>query len=536
MKLVKTLLLASALTAALAGGSYAKQLVYCSEGSPEGFDPALWSAGTTFDASARTVYSRLVDFELGGTAIQPSLAESWDISPDGTEITFHLRKGVKWQTTAYFTPTREFNADDVVFSFKRQIDPNDPWAAYVEGASYQYIASTGLQAAIKDVVKVDDYTVKFTFNSADSTVFVNFPMDYTSIVSKEYADQLDKAGNKGQFNTMPVGTGPFTFVDYQTDTTIRYSANPDYWKGKEKIDDLIFLITKDQAAAEEALKAGQCDVIPFPKPEDVDALKADPNLVVSQTAGLNVGFIAYNTQQKPFDNVKVRQALNMAVDKQAILEGVYAGRAELAINPLPASNWASDPAGTTGTYDLEGAKKLRAEGLAEAGVAAPLNMKLWWMPVVRPYNPNGKRMGELLQADWTALGVNVELTSMDWGPYLEATSKVDRDGAVMIGWGADNADPDNFLGVLLGCSAVGTNNRAQWCYKPYDDLIQKARGTFDQAERTKYYVEAQKIFHEQAPWLLLAHSNQYVAYSKRVLNFKQDPLGIHRFDSVDVAE
>ena len=173
--------------------------------------------------------------------------------------------------------------------------------------------------------------------------------------------------------------------------------------------------------------------------------------------------------------------------------------------------------------------------LEEAGVK-DLKLKLWWMPVARPYNPNGKRMGELLQADWQAIGVNVELTSMEWAAYLEQSSALDRDGPVMIGWGADNADPDNFLGVLLSCAAVGTNNRAQWCNEDYDNAIKAAKATFDQTERAKHYFEAEKIFQDQAPWLLLAHSNQFMAHNKRVLNFKQDPLGFHRFDGVDVAE
>jgi dipeptide transport system substrate-binding protein len=531
MKLVKTLFAATALVALMAGGAAAKQLVYCSEGSPEGFDPSLWSAGTTFDASARAVYSRLVDFQLGGTEIEPALAESWDISEDGTEITFHLRHDVKWQTLPYFTPTRGFNADDVVWSIERQVQPDHKWAAYVDGASYQYMDSTGFKTALKSVEKVDDYTVKFTFNSADSTVFVNFPMDFMSIGSAEYAAQLEAANNMGQFNLMPVGTGPFQFVDYQADTVIRYAANPDYWKGKEKIDDLIFAITPDPAAAMEGLKAGQCDVIPYPVPGDLESLRSNPDLVVTETAGLNVGFIAYNTQQAPFDKPEVRQALNLAVNKEAILEGVYSGQAVLAINPLPASSWASDPDGTIGEYNPEKAKQM----LADAGVTN-LSMKLWWMPVARPYNPNGKRMGELLQADWNAIGVNVELVSMDWPVYLEQSSAVDRDGAVMIGWGADNADPDNFLGVLLSCAAVGTNNRAQWCYKPYDDLIQQAKGTFDQAERTKLYHQAAEMFKDQAPWATIAHSTQFVASTKRVENFLQDPLGFHRFDGVDVAE
>jgi dipeptide transport system substrate-binding protein len=221
----------------------------------------------------------------------------------------------------------------------------------------------------------------------------------------------------------------------------------------------------------------------------------------------------------------------MAVNLDAILEGVYAGQAVRARNPLPASSWASNPDTPFTPYDPEGAKKL----LADAGVSN-LSLKLWWMPVARPYNPNGKRMGELLQADWQAIGVNVELVSMEWAAYLEQSSALDRDGPVMIGWGADNADPDNFLGVLLSCAAVGTNNRAQWCNEDYDNAIKAAKATFDEKERATHYFEAEKIFQDQAPWLLLAHSNQFMAHNKRVTNFKQDPLGFHRFDGVDVTE
>ncbi|MFY8031604.1 MAG: ABC transporter substrate-binding protein, partial [Devosia sp.] len=376
MKLMRTLLTATALVAVMAGSAYAKQLVYCSEGSPEGFDPALWSAGTTFDASSRAVYNRLVDFELGGSTIVPSLAESWEISEDGTEITFKLRKGVKWQTTAYFTPSRDFNADDVVWSINRQFDATSPWATYVDGASYQYFDSTGFKSALKSVEKVDDYTVKFTFNQADSTVFVNFPMDFLSIGSAEYAAQLEAAGTMAQFNQMPVGTGKFMYVDYQTDTVIRYKSFADHFGGASPIDDLIFAITKEPAAAQEALKAGQCDIIPYPIPGDVASLREDPNLVVTETAGENIGFIAFNTQQPPFDNPKVRQALDLAVNREAILEGVYSGQAVLARNPLPASSWASDPSSEVPAYDPEAAKAL----LAEAGVS-DLSMKLWWMPV-----------------------------------------------------------------------------------------------------------------------------------------------------------
>jgi dipeptide transport system substrate-binding protein len=146
-------------------------------------------------------------------------------------------------------------------------------------------------------------------------------------------------------------------------------------------------------------------------------------------------------------------------------------------------------------------------------------------------------MGELVQADWKAIGVETELFSIgDWPTYLKESSAVDRDGVVMVGWGADNSDPDNFLGVLLTCGAVGTNNRAQWCNKDYDALIAKGKATFDQAERTKIYAQAAELFKKEAPWATIAHSAQFVASSTKVKNFLQDPLGYHRFNGVDVAE
>ena len=133
MKLIKTLLTATALVAVTAGSAYAKQLVYCSETSPAHFDPGPTTGGNDFDASSRTIYDRLVEFEHGGTNVVPGLAESWEVSEDGLEYTFKLRPGVKVHTTSYFTPTRELNADDVIFSFERQWKSDNPWNAYLEG-------------------------------------------------------------------------------------------------------------------------------------------------------------------------------------------------------------------------------------------------------------------------------------------------------------------------------------------------------------------------------------------------------------------
>jgi dipeptide transport system substrate-binding protein len=173
--------------------------------------------------------------------------------------------------------------------------------------------------------------------------------------------------------------------------------------------------------------------------------------------------------------------------------------------------------------------------LEEAGVT-DLKMKIWAMPVQRPYNPNARRMAEVIQADFAKVGVEVEIVSYEWGEYLKRSKETDRDGAVLLGWTGDNGDPDNFLAVLLGCDGVGGSNRAQWCHQPFEDLIQKAKTISDKGERTKLYEEAQVIFKEQAPWATIAHSVVFMPMSAKVSGYVMDPLGGHWFDGVDIAE
>jgi dipeptide transport system substrate-binding protein len=531
MKLMKTLLTASAIVAMMGGSAYAKTLVYCSEGSPEGFDPAPYTAGTTFDAASRPVYNRLFQFKKGSSETEPALAESVEVSEDGLEYTFKLRPGVKFHTTDWFTPTRELNADDVIFSFERQWKQDNPWYAYSPGISWEYFNGMSMQDLLKEIVKVDDMTVKFVLNRPEAPFIANLAMDFASIVSKEYADQLAAAGNMPQFNQLPVGTGPFQFVNYQQDAVIRYASFDDYWGGVQPIDDLVFAITIDGAVRAQKLQAGECHVMPYPNPADLDMLRADPNLTVMEQEGLNIGFLAYNTQQAPFDRAEVRKALNMAINKDAIIEAVFAGAGTKAVAPIPPTMWSYNDQLVDDAYDPEAAKA----ALAAAGVEN-LSMKVWAMPVARPYNPDARRMAEMIQADFAAVGVNAEIVSMEWGEYLEQSSAVDRDGAVLLGWTGDNGDPDNFLAVLLGCDAVGGANRAQWCNEDFEKLIQEAKITSDQAERTKLYEQAQVIFKEQAPWATIAHSVVFMPMRKEVTGYVMDPKGTHAFDGVDIAE
>ncbi len=437
---------------------------------------------------------------------------------------------MKFHTTDYFTPSRDLNADDVVFSFERQRVKEHPYHE-VSGGTWEYFGGMSMPDLIKSVEKVDDLTVKFVLNRPEAPMIANLGMDFASILSKEYADAMLEAGTPENVNQQPVGTGPFQFVAYQKDAVVRFKAHDGYWAGKAPIDDLVFAITPDNSVRYQKLKAGECHLMPYPNPADLEAMKADQDLVVMEQEGLNVGYLAYNTTVAPFDKVEVRKALNMAINKQAILDAVFQGAGKIAKNPIPPTIWSYNDAIQDDPYDPEAAKKM----LEDAGVS-DLKMKVWAMPVQRPYNPNARRMAELIQADFAKVGVEVEVVSYEWGEYLSKSRELDRDGAILLGWTGDNGDPDNFLAVLLGCDGVEKSNRAQWCYKPFDDVIQNAKTVSDSAERTKLYEEAQVIFKEQAPWATIAHSIVFKPMRKEVQDFKIDPFGGHIFYGVDLAE
>ena len=527
---LRTIFASGAATLMLSLAAQAQTLVYCSEGSPEGFDPALFTSGTTFDASSHTVYNQLVEFKTGTTEVVPGLAESYEVSDDGLTVTFKLRPGVKFHSNDQFTPTRDFNADDVVFSFERQRLKDHPFNK-AAGGSFEYFESMSMPELIESVEKVDDMTVTFNLTRPEAPFLANLAMDFASVLSAEYADALAAAGTPEMLNQAPIGTGPFTFQAYQKDAVIRFLRNDDYWGDPAKVETLVFAITPDASVRYQKLQAGECHIMPYPAPADVQAMKDNPDINVMEQEGLNVGYLAYNTKVAPFDNPKVRKALNMAIDKQAIIDVVFQGSGQIAKNPIPPTMWSYNDAIVDDPYDPEAAKAaLEAEGVTG------LNMKIWAMPVQRPYNPNARRMAELMQEDFAKVGVNVEIVSYEWGEYLERSKAEDRDGAVLLGWTGDNGDPDNFLGVLLGCDGVGSANRAQWCNEEFEDVIQKAKVESDQAERTKLYEQAQVIFKDQAPWATIAHSVVYMPMRKEVEGYVVHPLGGHIFDEVSLAE
>jgi dipeptide transport system substrate-binding protein len=512
----------------------AKTLVFCSEGSPEGFNPMFYTTGTTQDASSAQIFNRLVEFDVGTTNIAPSLAASWDISKDGLTYTFKLRHGVKFQSTDKFKPTRDFNADDVLFTWNRMADPANPFYKNTPGTTYAYFEDMGMSKIVDKVEKTDDYTVVFHLKHPEAPFLADLTMDFISIHSAEYAAKMKAAGTPELVDRDPVGTGPFRLVSYQKDAIIRYKANDQYFGGRPKIDNLIFAITPDSSVRVAKLKAGECQLMAYPKPADVAVLKTIPSINLLSKEGLNISYISLNVTKKPFDNKLVRQAVNYAINKKALVDTVFQGAGQPAKNLIPPIMWAYDEKIKDYEYSPEKAKAL----LAKAGLKDGFEMDMWYIPIQRPYSPDGKRMGEMLQADLAKVGIKVNLVTFEWGEYMKR-AKEGEHLAGFFGWSGDNGDPDNFFSPLASCDAAnkGGGNYSRWCNKEFDDAIKQAAATSDQGQRKKLYAKAQEIMHEEAPMVFLAHSLRYEPVAKSVTGFKVAAVPpLHYFSKADVTK
>ncbi|QLI81361.1 ABC transporter substrate-binding protein [Chitinibacter fontanus] len=524
---MRNLLLGSTIALIAGTASAAGTLIYCSEGSPEGFDPARYVTGTTFDASAETIFNRLVEFTPGSTQIRPGLAEKWEVSSDNLTYTFTLRKGVKFHTTPYFKPTRDFNADDVIFTFSRFTDKNHPFNKAAP-TDFPYASDMGMDSNLVAIEKVDANTVRMKLKSVDAAFLQNLAMSFASIQSAEYADSLLKAGKATQLNTQPIGTGPFVFKSYQKDANIRYDANKEYWrKGDVQVDKLIFAITTDASVRYQKLQKGECHVMAYPKPADLKAMQTNPKLTVPTQAGFNTGWLSYNVKHKPFDKLEVRQALDMAINKKSIIDAVFQGAGQPATSLFPPTQWSHNKTLKDAAYNTAKAKEL----LKKAGVAEGTEIALWAMPVQRPYNPNAKLMAEMIQNDWAKIGIKAKIVTYEWGEYIKRAKAGEAD-AMLIGWTGDNGDPDNWVGPNMSCDAIGGSNYAQWCHKEFDGLVLKGRNTINQAERVKIYEKAQAIIKAELPITTIAHSTVYQPMRKEVTGFKISPFGLNSFYGV----
>jgi len=544
---------------------YNSGIIYCSESNPVTFNPQLDTSSTTSDASSHQLYDRLLDFDPDSGRIVPSLASSWLVTNDGLTYVFQLRKDVAFHSTAYFTPSRTFNADDVIFSLDRWRLRSHPYH-YVSGGRYPYFESLGLAQNIASVERVNGYRIEITLKRRDSSFLSNLATDFAVILSEEYASQLAEDGTPSKIDQLPIGTGPFKFVSYRKDHFIKYARHNQYWRlisdntpetfadnesqnvavnstqqdettlansiedaSNTSVKQLVFDITPRSSLRLAKLITGECDATAFPAQTELEVIRTRDDLVLAEKPGLNIGFWAFNTQRPPFDNPDVRHALAAAIDKNTLLEAVYFDSATRAKTLLPAASWAFQNDADDTAYNPVLARKL----LSDAGVKPGFSMTIWAMPVERAYNPNAHKMAELIQRYLRDVGIDATIVSYDWTTFRRHLQEGLHD-SVLIGWSADNGDPDNFYRPLLSCGAIPSGtNRAMWCNKDYDELLNKALQTDNIDERNAIYQQVNRLLYERLPLVPIAHAYRYQAYRKDLENMTINPFGGVRFGGVE---
>ena len=488
----------------LVQGSAPAGVIYCSESNPSYFNPQLDTSSTTADVSAHQIYSRLLEFDPNTGRIKPGLASSWLVSGDGLTYTFQLRRNVKFHQTDYFTPTRNFNADDVIFSFQRWLDDQHPYHN-VNNASYPYFSSLNLANTIASVERINGYRVEIKLFERDSSFLANLATDFSVILSQQYAEYLMVIKQPENIDFYPIGTGPFRYDEYRKNQFIRLLPHLEYWKNVPLADQLIYDITPSSSIRFAKLRTGECDSIAYPSQAQITTMQADPNIEVQEAPGLNVGFWAFNTAKPPFNRAEERRGLALAIDKNSILDAVYFNTASRARSLIPPSSWAYNSDLKDVNYNPVKAREL----LNEAGIAKGFRMTIWAMPVVRAYNPDAQRMAQLIKSYLAAVDIDATIVSYDWNTFRDKLSQGEHD-SVLIGWSADNGDPDNFYRPLLSCDAIPSGtNRAMWCHPEFDALVNAAIKISDEDQRAILYAKANNMIAREMPLLPIAHANRY---------------------------
>ncbi|WP_312267719.1 ABC transporter substrate-binding protein SapA [Pseudescherichia sp.] len=500
--------------------------VYCVNGQVNTFNPQKASSGLIVDTLAAQIYDRLLDVDPYTYRLVPELAESWEVLDNGATYRFHLRSNVAFQKTPWFTPGRTLNADDVVFSFQRIFDRHHPWHN-VNGSSFPYFDSLQFADSVESVRKLDSRTVEFRLKKPDASFLWHLATHYASVMSAEYADQLAKRDRQELLDRQPVGTGPFQLAEYRTGQYIRLQRHAQFWRGQPLMPQVVVDLGSGGTGRLSKLLTGECDVLAWPAASQLTILRDDPRLRLTLRPGMNIAYLAFNTDKAPLNNPAVRHALALAINNQRLMQSIYYGTAETAASILPRASWAYDSEAKITEYNPEKAKQqLAALGLEN------MTLQLWVPTSSQAWNPSPLKTAELIQADMAQVGVKVMIVPVE-GRFQEARLMDMNHDLTLSGWSTDSNDPDSFFRPLLSCAAIESQtNFAHWCHREFDTLLQKALTSQQLASRIEAYDEAQTILARELPVLPLASSLRLQAYRYDIKGLVLSPFGNASFAGV----
>ncbi|HUZ03263.1 MAG TPA: ABC transporter substrate-binding protein [Thermomicrobiaceae bacterium] len=481
-------------------------LVVGMEAEVSSFDPAVMTGTSTF-RPVSSLFDMLVNLFDQTSNIQPDLAETWTVSQDGTSVTMKLRPNLK------FHDGTDVNADAVIFSFERMLNQKSP---YYFGP---YAFPAFFYPTYKSSTSTDPLTVRFDLTQPDATFLSALVWNTGSIVSPTAA----KAAGK-DFSSKPVGTGAFKFDSWDKNVKTTMSRFDGYWRGAPYLDQIIWKPIVEEAARFNQLASGEVDFIVSLDPQFVPQVQSNPNLQLLQGPSLHTWWVYLNTHEEHLKDKRVRQALNYAIDKDGLIKNVLKGTAIPSRCWCWPNTWAYEPNVTQYPYDPNKAKHL----LAAAGYPNGFDLEY-----IVPESGSGmvapKEIATAMQADLKKVGVNVNITTLEWISYLAATAKGLDDvngkayGMSQESWMNPVDDPGLWVEFESVSLPPGGGNVGYYTNPQYTDLLAKARTTVDQTQRATFYKQAQQLFADDAPWIFMFHSNFVTAARKNVHGITLNP-------------
>ncbi|MBU9849852.1 ABC transporter substrate-binding protein [Rahnella aceris] len=471
---------------------------------PQSLDPQVATAANDSRILVN-VYDGLVRNGEGKLDIEPALATRWTISPDGLTYRFYLREGVKFQDG---TP---FNADAVKFTFDRMLDDKNPWHDTGPFPLSFFFSS------IKNIETPDQNTLVFTLKEPFSPFLSNLATPTGLIVSPAAVKKYGK-----EFGRHPVGTGAFRFAEWKANQRVVVTANSDYWDGKPAVQNVVFRpITDGNTRVAEMLSGGIDAMVEVP-PDTVKLFKEKSDRFrLYQTTGPHVWYVMLNTQVPPFNDVRVRQAVNYAINKQSLTDKILQGSADVAEGPIPrAFNWAANKEVTPYPYDPTKARALLKAAGAE-GTTLTFYVAEGGSGMLDPIP-----MATAIQADLKAVGLNVSLQTYEWNTYLSKVNAGLDNHTHMAEMAWMTNDPDTLPFLTLRTDAwpkKGGFNSGYYSNPQVDNLLQQARMTTDTATRAALYRQVQQLVHDDAPWIFVANWKQNAVTSTRIQHFALQP-------------
>ncbi|MGP4123125.1 MAG: ABC transporter substrate-binding protein SapA [Sodalis sp. (in: enterobacteria)] len=500
--------------------------VYCISGAVNTFNPQMASSGIIVDTLSAQLYDRLLAVEPYTYRLISELAQRWEVLDNGATYRFYLRTNMVFQHTAWFTPTRMLNADDIVFSFARMFDIHHLWHA-VNGGNYPYFDSLQFPQAARSVKRIDNDTIEFRLERPNASFLWHLANYYAPVLSAEYADRLTVIGHQKQLDRLPVGTGPFMLNEYHSGQFIRLTHHENYWRGMPRMSQVVIDLSAGRIGRLSPLLSGECDVLAYPSASQLSILRDDPRLRLTLGPGMNIAYLAFNTRKPPLNDIRLRRAIALAINNTRLIQFIYYGVAESAAALLPRASLAYDNKSRITEYNPAKARAL----LRKLGKLS-LRLNLLVPTASQSYNPSPLKTAELIQADLAQVGIRLTIIPIErhfqQAPLTEVT-----DDITLSGWSSNSNDLDSIFRLPLSCAAINSQtNHARWCNSAFDALLHRALFSQQLASRTEIYHDAQKMLVQQLPVLPLVSSLSLQAYRFGIRGLVLSSSGNTSFASV----